>query len=64
MPIVRIERRQGRSSVSGGPSILAELGSTMIDVEVGFESLPGTKSDPKREDLNPREVGSLDAHGE
>jgi len=49
MPIVRIERRQGRSSVSGGPSILAELGSTMIDFEVGFESLPGTKSAPKRE---------------
>ena len=33
-------------------------------IELGFEIMPGTKSPTPEEDLNPYEVGPVDAHGE
>jgi alkyl sulfatase BDS1-like metallo-beta-lactamase superfamily hydrolase len=54
----------GTAKVRGDASILEKLGSTMVDFEIGFEILPGTKSAAEVEDLNPYEVGPIDLHGE
>ena len=54
----------GTAKVSGDTSILDKLGSTMVNFDIGFEILPGTKSAPEVEDLNPYEVGPIDLHGE
>jgi len=54
----------GTAKVSGDASVLKKLGSTMVDFEIGFEILPGTKSAAEVEDLNPYEVGPIDIHGE
>ena len=45
-------------------SIGEKLGSTMVDFEISFEILPGTKSAAEVEALNPYEVGPIDIHGE
>ncbi|MGB5681786.1 MAG: alkyl sulfatase dimerization domain-containing protein, partial [Polyangiales bacterium] len=54
----------GTAKVRGDASILKKLGSTMVDFEIGFEILPGTKGTDETEDLNPYEVGPIDIHGE
>ncbi|MFZ1864549.1 MAG: alkyl sulfatase dimerization domain-containing protein [Polyangiales bacterium] len=54
----------GTAKVRGDASVLEKLGSTMVDFEIGFEILPGTKSAAEVEDFNPYEVGPIDIHGE
>ncbi|HSN82231.1 MAG TPA: alkyl sulfatase dimerization domain-containing protein [Polyangiales bacterium] len=54
----------GTAKIRGDASILEKLGSTMVDFDIRFEILPGTKSAAEIEDLNPYEVGPIDIHGE
>ena len=54
----------GKAKLEGNPKVLAQLGSTMVDFEVLFEILPGTKGEPKKTDLNDFEVGPIELSGE
>ena len=44
----------------GDLSVLEQLGSTMVQFEVAFEVLPGTKAPSQETDLNDFEVGPLE----
>ena len=46
----------GRAKVDGNLDVLKQLGSTMVDFELGFEILPGTKGSAEVEDLNDFEI--------
>jgi alkyl sulfatase BDS1-like metallo-beta-lactamase superfamily hydrolase len=54
----------GTAKVRGDTGVLEKLASTMVDFDIRFEILPGTKSAAEVEDLNPYEVGPIDIHGE
>jgi len=54
----------GTAKVSGDTKILQQLASTLVDFELGFEIMPGTKGKAPAEDLNPYEVGPVDLSGE
>ena len=54
----------GTAKVRGDKGVLAKLASTLIQFELGFEILPGTKGPAPKEDLNDYEVGPVDLHGE
>ena len=54
----------GKAKLEGNPKVLAQLGSTMVDFEVLFEILPGTKGESKKKDLNDFEVGPIELSGE
>jgi alkyl sulfatase BDS1-like metallo-beta-lactamase superfamily hydrolase len=47
----------GTAKVEGDVSILAQLASTLVTFEIGFEILPGTAGPAGMVDLNPYEVG-------
>jgi alkyl sulfatase BDS1-like metallo-beta-lactamase superfamily hydrolase len=54
----------GTAKVSGDKGVLKKLASTLVEFEMGFEILPGTKGPAPKEDLNDYEVGPVDLHGE
>jgi alkyl sulfatase BDS1-like metallo-beta-lactamase superfamily hydrolase len=54
----------GTAKVRGDTGVLEKLASTMVDFDIRFEILPGTKSAAEVEDLDPYEVGPIDIHGE
>jgi alkyl sulfatase BDS1-like metallo-beta-lactamase superfamily hydrolase len=54
----------GDAQAEGDLSVLQQLASTMVDFELGFEILPGTKGPSPEEDLNDFEVGPVGATGE
>jgi alkyl sulfatase BDS1-like metallo-beta-lactamase superfamily hydrolase len=54
----------GTAKVDGDLNVLNQLASTMVDFELGFEILPGTKGPSPEEDLNDFEVGPVGASGE
>ncbi len=49
----------GTAKVDGDLDVLGQLASTMVEFELGFEILPGTKGPAADEDLNPFEVGPV-----
>jgi len=52
----------GTAKISGDKSVLGKLASTLVQFEMGFEIMPGTKSPAPKEDLNPYEVDPSDIH--
>ena len=50
--------KDGTAKVKGDQQVLAQLASMMVDFELGFEILPGTKGPGKAEDLNDFEVSA------
>jgi len=54
----------GTAKVSGNVGVLGQLASTLVDFELGFEILPGTKGASPGDDLNPFEVGPVMLSGE
>ena len=54
----------GTAKIEGNQDVLGQLGSMMIDFELGFEILPGTKGTAPEVELNDFEVGPLDPAGE
>ncbi len=54
----------GTAKVSGDTGVLDKLASTLVDFELGFEIMPGTKGQAPKEDLNDYEVGPVDLQGE
>jgi hypothetical protein len=54
----------GTAKVRSDTGVLEKLASTMVDFDIRFEILPGTKSAAEVEDLSPYEVGPIDIHGE
>ena len=56
----------GKAKLDGDPSVLAKLASTMVDFELGFEILPGTKPavvEASAETANPFEVDAVGLKG-
>jgi hypothetical protein len=49
----------GTASYAGNLGVLEQLGSAMVDFDLFFEVLPGTKGPSAAEDLNDFEVGSI-----
>ena len=54
----------GTAKIDGDRAVLEQLASTLLHFEMGFEILPGTKSQPPEDDLDAYEVGPVDLHGE
>ncbi len=54
----------GTAKVDGDVGVLEQLASTMVDFELGFEILPGTKGPSPETDLNDFEVGPVGAMSE
>ena len=46
----------GTAQVEGNVDVLAQLASTLVTFEIGFEILPGTAGPAGEVDLNPYEV--------
>jgi alkyl sulfatase BDS1-like metallo-beta-lactamase superfamily hydrolase len=49
----------GTATADGNLAVLQQLASTMVEFELGFEILPGTKGPTKEAELNDFEVGPL-----
>ncbi len=49
--------KDGTAKVKGNQKILEQLASMMVDFQVGFEILPGTKGPAQDVDFNDFEVG-------
>jgi alkyl sulfatase BDS1-like metallo-beta-lactamase superfamily hydrolase len=54
----------GTAKIRGDKGVLKQLASTLVQFELGFEIMPGTKGPAPKEDLNPYEVGPTNLHGE
>jgi alkyl sulfatase BDS1-like metallo-beta-lactamase superfamily hydrolase len=54
----------GTAKIRGDKGVLKQLASTLVEFELGFEIMPGTKGPAPKEDLNPYEVGPTNLHGE
>ncbi len=57
----------GTAKISGDTSVLQKLASTMVQFELGFEIMPGTKDmaiEAPASEENPYKVGDVDVHGE
>ena len=63
MPITAEDRTRKVGGL-GHQKVLGQLASMMVDFELGFEILPGTKGKAKGEDLNDFEVGPMTPPGE
>ncbi|MFB3059390.1 MAG: alkyl sulfatase C-terminal domain-containing protein, partial [Gammaproteobacteria bacterium] len=50
--------KDGTAKLEGDPEVLTQLGSMMVDFELGFEILPGTKGEPLKDDMNDFEVST------
>ena len=48
----------GTAQTEGDPKVLTQLGSMMVDFELGFEILPGTKGRDEEVDINDFELGA------
>ncbi len=44
--------KDGTAKLEGDPGVLTQLGSMMVDFELGFEILPGTKGMAQKDDIN------------
>jgi hypothetical protein len=49
----------GTATVDGNLAVLQQLASTMVEFELGFEILPGTKGPAQEAEFNDFEVGPL-----
>ena len=49
----------GTATADGNLAVLQQLASTMVEFELGFEILPGTKGPSPADDLNDFEVGPI-----
>ncbi len=49
----------GTAAVGGNVEILNQLASTLVEFELGFEIMPGTKGPAAESDLDPFEVGPV-----
>ncbi len=49
----------GTAAVGGNVEILNQLASTMVEFELGFEIMPGTKGPTPEAELDPFEVGPV-----
>ena len=56
--------KDGTAKMEGNQEVLGQLASTMIEFEMGFEILPGTRSETRIEDLNDFEVGPINPQPE
>ena len=54
----------GTAKTSGDTGVLKQLAATLVDFELGFEIMPGTKGPAPQEDLIDYEVGPVNLHGE
>jgi alkyl sulfatase BDS1-like metallo-beta-lactamase superfamily hydrolase len=54
----------GTAKADGDLGVLKQLAMAMVDFEIGFEVLPGTKSTQTKNDLNDFEVGPLSPQSE
>jgi alkyl sulfatase BDS1-like metallo-beta-lactamase superfamily hydrolase len=54
----------GTAKARGNKGVLGQLASTLVEFELGFEIMPGTKGPAPKGDLNDYEVGPVDLHGE
>ena len=53
----------GKATLKGDTTVLSKLSSTLVDFELGFEILPGTKGDGNKEKQNPFQVSPIDQGG-
>ncbi len=56
--------KDGTAELKGNEKVLDQLASMMVEFELGFEILPGTKGPAAEIDLNPFELGPVDPGGE
>ena len=54
----------GTAKIEGNREMLNQLASTLVEFELGFEILPGTKGSAPEVDLNDFEVGPVTLVGE
>ena len=54
----------GAARFEGDLGVLEQLGSAMVDFEIGFEILPGTKGPAADAERNPFEVGPVSVASE
>ena len=54
----------GKAKLEGENKVLNQLASTMVDFELGFEILPGTKGESTKPKRNPFEQGPVELRGE
>ena len=54
----------GTAKIKGDKGVLEKLASSLVDFELGFEILPGTKGPAPDTDLNDYEVGPIELTGE
>jgi alkyl sulfatase BDS1-like metallo-beta-lactamase superfamily hydrolase len=50
----------GKAILNGDATVLSRLSATLVDFELGFEILPGTKGDGNEEKQNPFQVNPVD----
>ena len=61
---LKAQIEDGTAKAEGNLDVLGQLASAMIDFEIGFEILPGTKGPSNAEDRNDFEVGPVTTAGE
>jgi hypothetical protein len=49
----------GTAQIEGDPGVLKQLASAMIEFDLFFEILPGTKGPAPEAEMNPFEVGEI-----
>ncbi len=54
----------GTATADGDIGVLQQLASTLVEFELGFEILPGTKGPAADAELNDFEVGPVGTQGE
>ena len=54
----------GKAKLEGNNEVLNQLALTLVDFELGFEILPGTKGETKKPKRNPFEQPPIDLKGE
>ena len=59
---LRAQIDDGTARATGDASIVGKIASTLVQFELGFEIMPGTKRPTEKKALNPYEVGPLDIH--
>jgi alkyl sulfatase BDS1-like metallo-beta-lactamase superfamily hydrolase len=54
----------GVAKIQGDRAVLDQLRSTLIEFDLGFEIMPGTKAAPEKPERNPFELDPIDLRGE
>ena len=49
----------GTATLEGNTEVLTQLAALLVDFEIGFEILPGTKGPGAPDDMNPFEMGPV-----